>query len=80
MTVTAVTSRSCAARAGPATASGASAGMPAARPFTLSSRAAATGALTWSSAAMAASTACGHCARWASRARSRSACGAYSRS
>ena len=80
MPVTAVTSRSCAARAGPATASGASAGMPAARPFTLSSRAAATGALTWSSEAMAASTACGQCARWASRARSRSACGAYSRS
>ena len=41
---------------------------------------AATGALTWSSATMAASTASGQRDRWASRARSRSACGAYSRS
>ena len=63
-----------------ATASGAPAGIPAARPLMLSSRAAATGALTWSSAATAASTACGQPARWASRAWSRSACGAYSRS
>ena len=73
---TCATSRRCAARAAEATAGGALTGMPAASPWMPPISELATGALTWSSEARAASTACGHRARCASLARSRSSAGA----
>ena len=74
------TRRACAARAAEATAGGAVGGMPAASPWMPAVSEPATGALTWSSEASAASTAWGQRARCASLARSRSSAGAYSRS
>ena len=77
---TCVTKRACAEMALAATSGGAVSGMPAARPRTPETSALATGALTRSSDARAASTASGHRARCCSLARSRSSAGAYSRS
>ena len=77
---TCVTRLACAEMALAATSGGAVSGIPAARPRMPEASALAIGALTWSSEARAASTACGHSARCCSLARSRCSSGAYSRS